>query len=95
MAFKPTETFTQEPTKTQEIPTKTSTPTLVPTPTLTITPSQTTDPRANCDPCYPDVCIPKILYDLDCKDVSYRRFRCVCDPHGFDGDNDGIGCESG
>ncbi len=56
----------------------------------------TSDPRAGCDPCYPSVCIPDVSYDLDCKDIPFRRFSVPnCDPHGFDGDNDGIGCESG
>lgn len=49
----------------------------------------------NCDPSYPGVCIPPPPPDLDCKDVPYRRFQVVgSDPHGFDGDGDGIGCES-
>lgn len=49
----------------------------------------------NCHPAYPGVCIPPPPPDLDCKDVSYRRFQVLPpDPHGFDGDNDGIGCES-
>ncbi|MDH5508227.1 MAG: thermonuclease family protein [Anaerolineae bacterium] len=48
-----------------------------------------------CDPAYPDVCIPSPPPDLDCKDVPYRRFRVLPpDPHNFDGDGDGIGCES-
>jgi len=47
-----------------------------------------------CDPSYPDVCIPPPPPDLDCKDVPYKRFRVVgADPHRFDGDGDGIGCE--
>jgi hypothetical protein len=34
--------------------------------------------------------------DLDCADIPHRRFRVLPpDPHGFDGDKDGIGCESG
>ena len=49
----------------------------------------------NCDPSYPGVCIPPAPPDLDCGDISYRRFAVVgTDPHGFDGDSDGIGCES-
>lgn len=60
----------------------------------TVTPLPTEDARAGCDPCYPSVCIPDVYYDLDCKDVPYKRFSVPgCDPHGFDGDNDGIGCE--
>jgi micrococcal nuclease len=47
-----------------------------------------------CDPSYPDVCIPPPPPDLDCKDVPYKNFRVVgADPHHFDGDRDGIGCE--
>jgi len=50
--------------------------------------------EANCDPSYPDVCIPPAPPDLNCDDISYRRFRIVgADPHRFDGDGDGIGCE--
>jgi hypothetical protein len=49
-----------------------------------------------CDPSYPDVCIPPAPPDLDCGEIPHRRFRVVgADPHGFDADRDGIGCESG
>jgi micrococcal nuclease len=48
-----------------------------------------------CDPSYPDVCIPPPPPDLDCADVPYKNFRVVgADPHHFDGDRDGVGCES-
>jgi micrococcal nuclease len=48
-----------------------------------------------CDPAYPDVCIPSPPPDLDCGDVRHRRFRVLPpDPHRFDGDGDGIGCET-
>jgi hypothetical protein len=53
-------------------------------------------PAGNCDPSYSGVCIPPAPPDLDCGDISERRFAVVgSDPHRFDGDNDGIGCESG
>lgn len=49
---------------------------------------------ANCDKAYPDVCIPSPPPDLDCKDISYRNFKVLPpDPHKFDKDKDGIGCE--
>jgi hypothetical protein len=33
--------------------------------------------------------------DLDCNDISSRSFKVIrSDPHGFDGDNDGMGCKS-
>ena len=48
-----------------------------------------------CDPSYPDVCIPPPPPDLDCKDIPYRNFRVLPpDPHHFDADRDGIGCET-
>jgi micrococcal nuclease len=52
-------------------------------------------PRAHrCDPSYPDVCIPSPPPDLDCADVPYRNFRVLPpDPHHFDGNGDGRGCE--
>lgn len=54
------------------------------------------NPRAGCDPAYPTVCIPPAPPDLDCGDISFRRFKVLApDPHGFDGnDGDGLGCES-
>ena len=52
-------------------------------------------PRAvGCDPSYPDFCVPPPPPDLDCADIPHRRFRVVgADPHGFDGNRDGVGCE--
>lgn len=48
-----------------------------------------------CDPSYPSVCIPPNPPDLDCGQVGVRRFTVLPpDPHGFDGDHDGVGCES-
>ncbi len=49
----------------------------------------------SCDPSYPDICIPPGSPDLDCGDITERRFRVLPpDPHRFDGsDDDGVGCE--
>ena len=59
--------------------------------------SSSTEPKSgNCDPAYPTVCIPSPPPDLDCGEIPYRRFKVLRpDPHGFDRDRDGIGCESG
>src|SRR5918993_1111322 len=47
-----------------------------------------------CEPSYPDVCIPPSPPDLDCGDVAYGGFTVYPpDPHRFDGDSDGVGCE--
>lgn len=58
----------------------------------------TRGPRAtsgsNCDPSYPTLCLPSYP-DLDCGDINARNFPVIGkDPHGFDADNDGIGCET-
>jgi micrococcal nuclease len=56
----------------------------------------TTDGGAvgGCDVSYPDVCVPPPPPDLDCGDIAFSRFRVVgADPHRFDGDRDGVGCE--
>jgi hypothetical protein len=49
----------------------------------------------NCDPSYPDVCIPPPPPELDCDDISYNDFTVLTpDPHGFDSEGDGTGCET-
>ncbi len=51
--------------------------------------------RPTATPPYPTVCIPPSPPDLDCGEIAYRRFTVLPpDPHRFDGDHDGIGCES-
>ena len=58
-------------------------------------PTAASEPAGNCDPSYPDVCIPPPPPDLDCGDIPYRNFRVLPpDPHRFDRDKDGIGCET-
>lgn len=77
-------------------PAKTPTPAQPPVPTATPVPppTPTQPPAANCDPSYPSVCIPPAPPDLDCGDVPYINFSVVgSDPHRFDRDHDGIGCE--
>lgn len=50
--------------------------------------------QSGCDPSYPGVCIPSAPPDLDCGQVGYIGFTVVgSDPHGFDRDRDGVGCE--
>lgn len=60
---------------------------------LWASPASTATP--NCDPAYPEVCIPSPPPDLSCNEISFRNFRVLPpDPHGFDQDGDGIGCEN-
>jgi hypothetical protein len=86
------------PPTTTVAPPSTSATTTQTTPTATTSPPTTTT-AANCAPSYPDVCIPPPPPDLDCKDIPYRNFRVIYtvpdpDPHRFDADHDGTGCES-
>jgi hypothetical protein len=51
--------------------------------------------QSNCDSSYPDFCIPSPPPNLNCPDISQKRFTVTgSDSHGFDRDHDGIGCES-
>lgn len=81
----------------QELPTPTATliPAATATPTLTSTPTPMPTSRPNCHASYPSVCIPPPPPDLDCPNISYRRFKVLPpDPHNFDADHDGVGCEN-
>jgi len=56
--------------------------------------SPTTETGSGCDPSYPDVCIAPPPPDLDCGEIPHRRFQVLPpDPHRFDGNGDGVGCE--
>lgn len=100
----PTATATSTSTPTPQ-PTPTATPTPQPTATPTLPPPTPTPqpptptpvpPAQDCLASYPDFCIAPGTPDLDCGDIPYRRFRVLPpDPHRFDADHDGIGCESG
>jgi len=92
-AAKKTQQYTppkSEPPKAKTEPPKTEPPKTEPPKSE---PPETTTP--NCDPSYPTVCIPPPPPDLDCGEITYRNFKVLQpDPHRFDGDKDGIGCES-
>jgi hypothetical protein len=51
-------------------------------------------PQARCDPNYSSGCVPVVPYDLDCADIYGPVYVVGRDIHGFDGDGDGVGCES-
>jgi micrococcal nuclease len=55
-------------------------------------------PSGNCHPSYPDFCIPSPPPDLNCTSplIAGRKNFTVRqpDPHRFDADHDGVGCES-
>jgi uncharacterized repeat protein (TIGR01451 family) len=53
---------------------------------------------AGCHPSYPTACIPYPPPDLACADIPHRDFHVRrdipgADPHSFDGNEDGIGCQ--
>lgn len=49
----------------------------------------------DCDSSYPDVCITPYPPDLNCDDIPNKNFEVLPpDPHGFDREEDGIGCET-
>lgn len=86
------ETATDTPVAPTETPVPAPTATPIPP---TAVPATATPSRDGCSPAYPTVCIPQPPPDLDCGQVSARRFRVLApDPHGFDNDGDGVGCES-
>lgn len=47
----------------------------------------------DCDPNY-SPCVKKVSYDLDCPDIGFSVKVIGSDPHRFDRDGDGYGCES-
>lgn len=84
----PPTTTTITPTQPPIIPT-------IPPVTTAAVPPTTTTPSGGCHPSYPTVCIAPPPPDLDCGQIPHRRFTVLPpDPHGFDGNKDGVGCES-
>jgi endonuclease YncB( thermonuclease family) len=61
------------------------------------TPVPLVPPRGNCDPNYAGGCVPPYPPDVDCADIRALGIAPVrvvgSDPHGLDGDGDGLGCE--
>ncbi len=50
--------------------------------------------QEGCDSSYPEICITTYSAKLSCGDIPFRNFKVLLpDPHGFDSDGDGIGCE--
>jgi micrococcal nuclease len=73
-------------------------PTPAPTPVPAVVAPVPLVPQTGCEASYPGICIPIGSADLDCGEIQWRRFAVVWnvpnpDPHGFDGDGDGGGCQ--
>lgn len=59
-----------------------------------VEPETREDKQSNCDSSYPDFCIASPPPNLNCPDIPQKRFTVTgSDPHGFDRDDDGVGCE--
>ena len=57
--------------------------------------NQTGNEPGDCDPAYPNVCIASPPPNLNCPDIPYEQFTVLPpDPHAFDRDGNGIGCEA-
>ena len=64
-------------------------------PAVTAGPATAPGAVTGCDAAYPGVCIAPYPPDLDCGEVAYKRFTVLApDPHGFDRDQDGVGCQT-
>jgi hypothetical protein len=88
-------TTTRRPTTTEPATTTTRRPRPATTTTRRPRPPTTQPPVQNCDPSYPDFCIPPPPPDLNCADISGSNFTVLPpDPHRFDREGDGLGCES-
>ncbi len=91
----PTPTITGTPPTATPSLTASITPTFSPSPipaTATDIPTATT----HCDNSYLPLCIPPPPPDLNCSDIPYTNFNVEFpDPHNFDSDGNGIGCEPG
>jgi hypothetical protein len=63
---------------------------------ITIQELPPSEEESDCDSSYPYLCIPPPPPDLGCGDDGVpENFQVLPpDPHRFDSDNDGIGCES-
>ena len=86
---------TTSPATTTTRATTTTTTVVVTTTTIAVVVTTTTAVQANCHASYPDFCIPGPPPDLDCGDIGAKNFTVLSpDPHRFDGNNDGVGCES-
>ncbi|MDP8927949.1 MAG: PASTA domain-containing protein [Actinomycetota bacterium] len=48
---------------------------------------------SGCDSNYQGTCVPVVSYDLNCDDIGGSVTVVGSDPHGFDADGDGSGCE--
>ncbi|MDP6716673.1 MAG: thermonuclease family protein [SAR202 cluster bacterium] len=47
-----------------------------------------------CDPSYPTICVPQDADPMTCDDIPSTPFPTLRpDPHGFDPDGDGLGCD--
>jgi len=89
-----TATVTTKETRSASVPASRSssiTPNRTP---MSVPPSSNVDrSTSGCDPNYARFCVPVVNYDLNCPDIRARVQVVGFDVNGFDGNNDGVGCE--
>ena len=57
--------------------------------------SQSTNQTRKCDSAYPEACVKSLPPNLNCPDIPNTDFKFLpLDPHGFDRDENGRGCET-
>jgi hypothetical protein len=77
------------------VATTTTTPAEEPEPEPVVEPEVSEEDGEDCDNSYPDECIPPPPPVLECSDIDEDDFEVRgSDPHGFDDDNDGMGCQT-
>jgi hypothetical protein len=65
-----------------------------PAPSPAPAPPPSPAPVRRCDPNYSGACVPPYPPDVDCADIGTTVYVIRDDPHGLDGDGDGVACES-
>ncbi|HYY85820.1 MAG TPA: hypothetical protein VE594_01805 [Nitrososphaeraceae archaeon] len=85
---------TQEQREDEQVDQNQTKPQLTANTTKALTSESDSNSTEGCDSSYPEICITTYSAKLTCADIPFRNFKVLLpDPHGFDSDGDGIGCE--
>ena len=85
---------TQEQQEDEQVDQNQTKPQLMANTTKALTSESDSNSTEGCDSSYPEICITTYSAKLTCADIPFRNFKVLLpDPHGFDSDGDGIGCE--
>src|SRR5919109_537961 len=85
---------TQEQREDEQVDQNQTKPQLTANTTKALTSESDSNSAEGCDSSYPEICITTYSAKLTCADIPFRNFKVLLpDPHGFDSDGDGMGCE--